>query len=89
MPSVKGRNATRLSNSVSDKPGMCSEAKLIDIYPEPAPWMGEMPAEPYSKKFKDLVELKNPQEKAKLILEVEEVIRAIRDGEIEGEYFEF
>ncbi len=31
----------------------------------------------------------NEEEAAKLILEVEEVIEAIRTGEMEGEYFEF
>ena len=31
----------------------------------------------------------DPEEAAKLILEAEEVIQAIKDGEIEGEYFEF
>lgn len=31
----------------------------------------------------------NEDEAAKLIIEVEEVIKAIKNGEIEGEYFEF
>ena len=31
----------------------------------------------------------NEEEAAKLILEVEEVIEAIRTGEMKGEYFEF
>lgn len=30
-----------------------------------------------------------PEEAAKLIVEVETVIEAIKNGEIEGEYFEF
>lgn len=31
----------------------------------------------------------NEEEAAKLIIEVEEVIEAIKNGEMEGEYFDF
>lgn len=37
----------------------------------------------------DDIELLTEEEAANLIIEVEEMIAAIRDGEIEGEYFEF
>ncbi len=35
------------------------------------------------------IELLTEEEAADLIIETEEIIAAIRDGEIEGEYFEF
>ena len=35
------------------------------------------------------MELLDEEEAAKLILETEEVIEAIKNGEMEGEYFEF
>ena len=34
-------------------------------------------------------EMLTMEEAAKLIIEAEEIIRMIRDGEMEGEYFEF
>jgi len=37
----------------------------------------------------DNIELLTEEEADKLVIEVEEMIAAIRDGEIEGEYFEF
>lgn len=37
----------------------------------------------------DDMELLTEEEAAELIIEAEEMIRAIRDGEIDGEYFEF
>lgn len=35
------------------------------------------------------IELLDPEEVAKFILEAEDIIQAIKNGEIEGEYFEF
>ena len=37
----------------------------------------------------DDMELLTGEEATELIIEVEEMIRAIRDGEMDGEYFEF
>lgn len=37
----------------------------------------------------DNIELLTEEEAAELIIEVEEIIEAIRNGEMDGEYFEF
>lgn len=74
---AEDRKKTKVSSSVWGEPGLYSDACMIDE-PSMHPGMWEPKA---------VVDKKLAM--ADLICEAEAVIKAIRDGEIEGEYFEF